>query len=91
MPKSWVYEPIISPYDALLFYNAMKRHQDPFEYQPIAVARREEIGMKYRFLCIARYRQDPEQASLLVRIEIYKPTAGMPYATCIHRLPQDSW
>lgn len=91
MPKSWVYEPRISPYDALLFYNAMKRHYDLFYYTPIAVAKREEVGTKYRFLCIAHYRNAPEQDSLFARIEVYKPIAGMPYATRLHRLPQDAW
>jgi hypothetical protein len=91
MPRSWVYDPIISHYDALLFYNAMKRHYDPFNYIPIAVAKREEVGMRYRFLCIAHDRCDPEQASLFAKIEIYKPIAGMPYATLLRRLEQDPW
>ncbi|MDF2904734.1 MAG: hypothetical protein K0R34_55 [Herbinix sp.] len=91
MPRGWVYEPTISPYDALLFYNAMKRHYDPFCYTPVAVAKREEIGTKYRYLCIAHYRNALEQDSLFARIEIYKPIAGMPYATCLHRLSQDAW
>lgn len=91
MPKNWVYEPCISDYDALLFYNAMKRHEAPFHYIPVAVAMREETGMKYRFLCIARTKNDPEQASHFTIIEIYKPNAGMPYATCLHRLDADLW
>ncbi len=91
MPKSWVYEPMLSPYDALLFYNAMKRHYDPYYYTPIAVAKREETGMKYRFLCLAHEKNAPEQDSLFASIEIYKPAAGIPYATRLHRLSQDVW
>ncbi|MDF2484638.1 MAG: hypothetical protein K0R46_806 [Herbinix sp.] len=91
MPKSWVYEPITSHYDALLFYNAMKRHYDPFYYIPISVAKREEIGTKYRFLCIARDRSNPEQASLFAKIELYKPPVGIPYATSLYRISPEVW
>ena len=91
MPNGWVYEPTISPYVALLFYNAMLRHYDFFSYTPVAVAKREEIGTKYRYLCIAQARNAPDQDSLFACIEIYKPIAGMPYATRLHRMSQDTW
>ena len=91
MPKKWVYEPTVSPYDALLFYNTMKRHYDLFDYIPIAVAKREEIGTKYRYFCVAQARNAPDQASLFANIEIYKPIAGMPYATRLHRFSQEVW
>ena len=91
MSKRWIYEPMLYPYDALLFYNAMKRHYDPFCYTPVAVAKREETGIKYRFLCLAYDKNAPEQASLFASIEIYKPPSGIPYATHLHRLPQDVW
>ena len=91
MLMSWIYEPILSPYVSLLFYNTMKRHYDSFYYTPIAVAKREEVGIKYRFLCIAHDKDTPEQDSLFASIEIYKPIAGKPYATRLHRLSQDVW
>ena len=91
MPKSWIYEPTLTAYDALLFYNAMIRHYDCFYYTPVAVAKREEFGIKYRFLCLAYDRNAPDQDSLFASIEIYKPYAGMPYATRLHRLSQDAW
>lgn len=85
MQKGWVYRPVITKYEALLFYNAMQNHQDAFYYTPIAVAKHEEIGTKYRFLCIAAPKANPEASSLFADIEIYKPVAGRPYATCLYR------
>ncbi len=70
MPKNWFYEPTVSPYDALLFYNTMKHHHDLFDYIPIAVAKREEIGTIYRYLCIAQASNAPDQDTLFVGIEI---------------------
>jgi hypothetical protein len=86
MPKSWVYYPVIPPYEALLFYNALKRHIDSFDYYPVAYAKREEAGMRYRFVCIARPKSGLVQDTQFTGIEIYKPTTGMPYATCLHKL-----
>ena len=91
MAKNWIYEPTVSPYDALLFYNTMKRYYDQFEYIPIAVAKREEIGTKYRYLCIAQARNAPDHDTLFAGIEIYKPIAGTPYATRLHRFFPDIW
>jgi hypothetical protein len=89
MPKSWIYEPTLSAYEAMVFYNTMIRRNDPYHYIPIAVAKREEFGMKYRYICLAYDRFKPDQDSLFACIEIYKPTAGKPYATRLHRLSQD--
>ncbi|MHB8129819.1 MAG: hypothetical protein ACYDEX_12550 [Mobilitalea sp.] len=89
MQKGWVYEPVISMYEALLFYNAMKRHRDQYNYNPIAIARREQIGMKYRFLCIATPKTILCQPTNFADIEIYKPESGMPYATSLRRLDFD--
>jgi hypothetical protein len=89
MQKGWVYEPVITKYEALLFYNAMKKHKDHFIYNPIAIARREETGTKYRFLCIATPKTNPGPSSHFADIEIYKPNNGMPYATCLFRLDFD--
>lgn len=91
MPKSWIYEPMLSAYDALLFYNAMRRHCDSFYYTPVAVAKREEAGIKYRFLCLAYNKNTPSQDSQFASVEIYKPNSGMPYATRLHMLSQDVW
>lgn len=91
MPKCWVYDSNITHDEALIFYNALIRHNDPFYYYPIAVAKREETGTKYRFLCIARPKNVPAQSSHFVGIEIYKPILGMPYATCLHKLVLDLW
>lgn len=91
MSMGWIYEPIQSPYDVLLFYNSMKKHIDSFCYTPIAIARREEIGTKYRFLCLAYDKADPDAASQFASIEIYKPMTGLPYPTRLHRLLQDNW
>jgi hypothetical protein len=89
MQRGWIYEPVISNYEALLFYNALKKHSDSFYYRPIVIAKREEIGMKYRFLCIAIPKVSPCHPSHFADIEIYKPAMGMPYATSIYRIELD--
>lgn len=89
MQKGWVYEPVISNYEAILFYNVMKNHPDQFYYNPIALAKREEIGMKYRFFCIAVPKDTFTLPSHFADVGIYKPVAGKPYATCIYRLDFD--
>ncbi|HWT76894.1 MAG TPA: hypothetical protein VN258_19510 [Mobilitalea sp.] len=89
MYQSWIYEPEITYYEALLFYNAMQRHLDPYYYKPIAVAKREQSGMKYRFLCIAMPKYAPGPPSHFADIEIYKPIAGMPYASGLYRIDFD--
>lgn len=86
MQIGWTFEPLVSYYDVLLFYNAMKKHQDGYDYSPIAVAKREEYGLKYRFLCIAKPKLNPGFSSHFADIEIYKPRKGLPYATYLYRL-----
>ncbi len=86
MQKGWVYEPVISNYDALLFYNVMSNYTDGYHYHPIAIAKREQIGMKYRFLCIVLEKITLNLPSHFADIEIYKPELGKPYATCIYKL-----
>lgn len=89
MYKNWIYEPTISDYDALLFHNALYRHRDNFTYHPIALAKREEHGIKYRFLCIAAPLPGNNGNSHFSDIEIYKPIKGMPYITCLYRIDFD--
>lgn len=89
MLKGWVYEPVISNYEALLFYNALKKHPDSYFYQPIAIAKREETGIKYRFLCIAMVKDIPYHPSHFADIEIYKPVMGMPYTTSLYKIDFD--
>lgn len=89
MQRGWVYEPAISNYDSLIFYNALKKHSDFYYYKPIALAKREETGMKYRFLCIAIPRSTPCHPSHFAQIEVYKPQMGMPYVTINYRLEFD--
>jgi hypothetical protein len=89
MQYNWVYEPKISNYEALLFYHALRRHRDSYYYFPIAVASREEVGVKYHFLCIAKPKSNQASSSQLVEIEVYKPAKSLPYATYIHRSGQD--
>lgn len=86
MLREWIYEPYLSDHDNLIFYNALYKHRDPFYYHPIALARREETGMKYHFLCIAFPRDFLGRPSHFADIEIYKPRLGMPYATCLYRI-----
>lgn len=86
MQKGWIYEPIKSNYEVLLLYNALRRHPDSYSYKPIAIAKREETGTKYRYLCIATSKSNPFCASHFADIEIYKPQMGMPYATSLYRI-----
>lgn len=85
MQCKWAYHTMIDDYDIHLLYNAMRRHQDAYNYYPLAVAKREEIGSNYRFLCIAIPKANQEYASHLTVIGVYKPPAGIPYATCLYR------
>lgn len=86
MQQDWIYHCEISNYEALLLYNALKRHKDTFCYHPIAVAKREETGMKYHFLCIAEPTSIHCGNTHFVDIELYKPMAGMPYITRMKKL-----
>jgi len=88
--QNWLYEPVTDRYEALLFYNTMQRHPDVYYYNPIAVARREEFGMKYRFLCIGSPKSNPGIPSHFADIEIYKPYSGRPYATGLYKMKFDS-
>jgi hypothetical protein len=90
MPRGWVYEPYLSEYDTLILYNALTKHSDSFYYKPIALAKREETGMKYRFLCIALPKEFPINPSHFADIEVYKPQLGMPYATGLYRIEFDN-
>lgn len=89
MQIGWIFEPLVSHYDVLLFYNVMDKHQDHYFYRPIAVARREEYGWKYRFMCIAMPRQNPGVISHFADIEIYTPYKGLPYASYLCRIDFD--
>ncbi len=89
MHKDWVYEPVITKFEALLFYNALRGHSDSFYYRPIAIAKHENMPLKYRYLCIAMTKEKPFKPSHFANIEIYKPRMGMPYATCIYKIDFD--
>lgn len=89
MQIGWVYEPVISHYESLLFINALSKHKDQYRYYPISVAKREEIGLKYRYLCIAKSAIIDESRSHFANIEVYKPPQGMPYVTRLRRLSFD--
>lgn len=91
MQKGWVYEPVISTYELLLFHNTIGRHGDPFYYIPIAIAKREETGMKYHYLCIAKQISFPGSSSHFTNIEIYKPPLGEPYVTALHKFCFDQF
>lgn len=89
MPLRWVYEPFLTNYEALLLYNALKNHPDAYYYKPIACAKREETGMKYRYLCIAAPKDNPFITSHFADIEVYKPQLGAPYTTFLYRIDFD--
>jgi hypothetical protein len=91
MLKEWVFEPQISPYELLLFNNAVSRHKDSYGYWPIAMAKREETGIKYRFLCIAQSLSPLAPPSHFACIEVYKSEKGMPYVTRIHKSSFDQF
>jgi hypothetical protein len=84
MQNGWVYSPVISDYENYLFFFAMRRNQDIYRYYPIAVAKREEVGTKYRFLCIAVPKKQPDTPSHFADIGIYKPAQGLPYPICLY-------
>jgi hypothetical protein len=90
MPKAWNYEPAISDYELLLLQNALHKHHDEYQYHPIAIARREETGVRYRFFCIAVSISDTSLPSHFADIEIYKPPTGMPYISSLYRIQFDS-
>lgn len=89
MQNGWVHESAIAAYEALLFYNALRTHKGDFYYSPIALAKREEVGMKYRYLCVAKPKDNASLSSHFAYIEIYKSPEGRPYVTCLHRLDLD--
>lgn len=89
MQSEWVYEPYLSDYEALIFYNALKKHTDSFYYKPIAIGKREETGMKYRYLCISSSKDNPYTHTHFTVIEIYKPQMALPYVTCLFRIEFD--
>lgn len=86
MPLRWTYEPQLTNFEALLLYNALHQLPDAFYYRPIAIAKREETGMKYRYLCIAIPKDNPFRPSHFADIEVYKPILGEPYATFLYRM-----
>lgn len=89
MQMDWVYHPTIPGFERLIFNNAMQRHPDQYYYNPIAIAKREESGMKYRFLCVAAPKNNYTIPSHFADIEVYKPIAGMPYITSLYRIDFD--
>ncbi len=84
--KAWIYEPVITDHEILLFYNALRRHQDNYHYHPIALAKREETGIKYRFFCIAAFQAAPDLPTQFADVEVYKPSNGAPYISGIYYL-----
>lgn len=89
MHNGWIYEPVVPGYETLLFYNALQIHQDCYYYTPIAMAKREEQGIKYRFLCIAIPKNKPYSASHFTDIQIYKSPKGMPYVIGLYKVDFD--
>lgn len=89
MPMDWKYEANLSYYDIIMFHNVMNSHCDSYIYIPIALAKREEIGIKYRYLCIAQPKSIYGPDSHLVIVEIYRSEMGVPYATRIKRIHFD--
>lgn len=81
MQNSWVYEPVVPYYEMMLFQNAISQNRDAFCYFPVAMAKRCEVGMKYRYLCIVRQNTFPAKPTSFVIIEIYKSELGIPYIT----------
>ena len=73
MQCRWNYETMIADQDLHILYYAL------------AVAKRKEIGLNYRFLCIAVPKDNTECASHLAIVGVYKPPAGKPYGTCLYR------
>lgn len=85
MQCRWNYETMIADQDLHILYYALRRHMDHYDYYPLAVAKRKEIGLNYRFLCIAVPKDNAECASHLAIVGVYKPPAGKPYGTCLYR------
>jgi len=76
---------MIADCDLQILYTALQKYKDQYNYYPLVVAKRDEIGSNYRFLCIAIPKANPEHVSHLAEIGVYAPPAGKPYATCLHR------
>lgn len=89
MQMDWVYHPTIPSIERLIFNNAMLRHIDQYYYAPIAMAKREESGVKYRFLCIAALKNINNTPSHFADIEVYKPIFGMPYISGLYKIEFD--
>ncbi|HHV13379.1 MAG TPA: hypothetical protein GXX75_24195 [Clostridiales bacterium] len=83
---NWNYEPTVNDYQMYLFHLVMDQHCDGYYYCPIAVASQQQIGIKHRYLCIAKPWDSLNCNSHLAEVEIYKPVAGNPYATILFRI-----
>lgn len=90
MQQSWVYRSEMTYNESMLLQYVMKKHRDSFYYIPIAVAKREEIGIKYRFLCIAHSKLNKSPSHFTI-IGLYKPEKGMPYATSMGKITFDNF
>ncbi|MDF2540408.1 MAG: hypothetical protein K0S47_126 [Herbinix sp.] len=84
----WNYQPFLSHYEMILFQSVIGQHRD-YLYYPVSVARRHEIGTKYRYLCIAKKNHTDSGYDTFANIEIYQPLRGKPYPTRIHRIDFD--
>lgn len=87
MNLHWTYEPVIPLKELLLFHNALSHRSESCGYYPVAVAKRSETGIRYRFLCIDNRVKLPGTPSRFLITEIYKPEQGMPYVTRIIPIP----
>lgn len=85
MQCKWEYEKMIDDSDLHMLYTALLKHKDAYNYYPLAVAKRVEIGLSYRFLCIAVPKASSEYVSHLAVIGIYKPPAATAYVSCMLR------
>lgn len=81
MYLDWVFEPYMTDYELLLFNNSINHCEKDYIYHPIAIAKRDEIGVKYRYLCIAKTSIYPHTSCKIMIIEVYKPPQGKPYVT----------
>lgn len=86
MPLRWTYEPYLTNYEALILHNALCQCPGAYIYKPIAVAKREETGMKYRYLCLAIPKDNPFRPTHFADIEVYKPMLGEPYTTFLYHM-----
>ena len=91
MQLHWIYDPVISFEELLLYHNAISYHSDSFYYHPVAVAKRHETGVRYRFLCIINPKGFPEGPTHFAITELYKPDQGMPYVTRVIPLTDEPW